>query len=86
MADVLVLERVLGMGRVEYTPEGVEALDARGDEPWTDHHISRALVLANDDEKCAADLQRRFHILQTLRRQYRAFIIDEYHFLMNIFS
>ena len=78
MAADLLLARCPDMVRFEYPPEVVDALDSLGDEPWTDHHISRALVLANDDEKCAADLQRRFHILQTLRRQYRAFIIDEY--------
>ena len=78
MAADLLLARCPDMVRFEYPPEVVDALDSLGNEPWTDHHISRALVLANDDEKCAADLQRRFHILQTLRRQYRAFIIDEY--------
>ena len=76
MAADLLLARCPDMVRFEYPPEVVDALDSLGNEPWTDHHISRALVLANDDEKCAADLQRRFHILQTLRRQYRAFIID----------
>ena len=78
MAADLLLARCPDMVRFEYPPEVVDALDSLGDEPWTDHHISRALMLATDDEKCAADLQRRFHILQTLRRQYRAFIIDEY--------
>jgi len=78
MAADLLLARCPDMVRFDYPQPVVEALDSLGDEPWSDHHISRALVLANEDEQCAADLQRRFHVLQTLRRQYRAFIIDEY--------
>lgn len=78
MAGDLLLARCPDMVRFDYPPVVVDALDALGDEPWSDHHISRALVLAGDDEKTTLDLQRRFHVLQTLRRQYRAFIIDEY--------
>ena len=78
LAADLLLSRCPDMVRFDYPAPVVAALDSLGDEPWTDHHISRALTLAGDDEACVADLQRRFHILQTLRRQYRAFIIDEY--------
>lgn len=78
LAADLLLARCPEMVRFDYPPEVVDALDSLGNEPWTDHHISRALTLAGNDEACVADLQRRFHILQTLRRQYRAFIIDEY--------
>ena len=66
------------MVRYDYPPAVVDALDDLGDEPWADHHISRALNLASEDEACLADLQRRLHTLQVLRRQFRAFIIDEY--------
>ena len=78
LAADLLLARCPEMVRFDYPSEVVDALDSLGNEPWTDHHVSRALTLAGDDEACVADLQRRFHILQTLRRQYRAFIIDEY--------
>ena len=60
------------------TPEVIDALDGLGDEPWSDAHISRALTLLNDRPVLQEDLHRRFSILGELRRQYRAFIIDEY--------
>ena len=78
MAADLLLARCPDMVRYDYPPSVVSALDDLGQEPWTDHHISRALTLAGDDEACVLDLQRRFYTLQVLRRQFRAFIIDEY--------
>ena len=78
LAADLLLARCPDMVRFDYPVAVVEALDGLGNEPWSDHHISRALTLAGDDEACALDLQRRHHVLQTIRRQYRAFIIDEY--------
>ena len=78
MAADLLLARCPDMVRYDYPPAVVDALDDLGDEPWADHHISRALNLASEDEACLADLQRRLHTLQVLRRQFRAFIIDEY--------
>ena len=64
--------------RYDYPPEVVDALDDISEESWTDSHIIRALELAKDKQKCYEDLVKRYTILQTLRRQYRAFIIDEY--------
>ena len=77
VADLL-LARCPDMVRHTYPPSVVQALDRLGDEPWSDQHIARAMVLAGDDNSCYEDLQRRFFTLQTIRRQYRAFIIDEY--------
>ena len=77
VADLL-LARCPDMVRHVYPSAVVQALDYLGDEPWSDAHISRAMRLAGDDQACFEDLQRRFYTLQTIRRQYRAFIIDEY--------
>ena len=77
VADLL-LARCPDMVRHVYPPVVVQALDRLGDEPWSDQHISRAMRLAGEDQSCYEDLQRRFYTLQTIRRQYRAFIIDEY--------
>ena len=62
----------------DYPAAVVEALDSLGDEPWTDHHIERAFTLAQGNDKCLDDLGRRVKVLQSIRRTYRAFIIDEY--------
>jgi superfamily I DNA/RNA helicase len=77
VADLL-LARCPDMVRHVYPPEVVQTLDRLGDEPWSDQHVSRAMRLAENDQACYEDLQRRFYTLQTIRRQYRAFIIDEY--------
>ena len=77
VADLL-LARCPDIVRHVYPSPVVEALDYLGEEPWSDQHISRAMRLAGDDQSCFEDLQRRFFTLQTIRRQYRAFIIDEY--------
>ena len=74
----LLLARCPDICRHRYPPEVIDALDALGDEPWGDAHISRALTLLNDRPALQEDLHRRFSILGELRRQYRAFIIDEY--------
>ena len=78
LAGDLLLSRCPESCRFDYPVAVVEALDSLGDEPWTDHHISRAFTAAQDNEKCLEDLDRRFKVLLSLRRKYRAFIIDEY--------
>jgi len=77
VADLL-LARCPDIVRHVYPSAVVQALDHLGDEPWSDQHISRAMRFAGEDQSCFEDLQRRFFTLQTIRRQYRAFIIDEY--------
>lgn len=52
--------------------------DGTSDGPWTDAHIERAIVLAGDDALLVEDLQRRWARLKRLRREFRAFIIDEF--------
>ena len=74
----LLLSRCPEICRMDYPSAVVEALDSLGDEPWTDLHISQAFTLAQGNDKCLEDLGRRFKVLQSLRRKYRAFIIDEY--------
>ena len=74
----LLLARCPDVCRHLYPPDVIDVLDGLGDEPWSDVHISRALTMLNDRPKLQEDLQRRFAILSDLRRQYRAFIIDEY--------
>ena len=76
-ADIL-LSRCPDMCRHMYPREAVDALDSMTSEPWTDVHIARAMTILHDNEECRKDLQYRYRILQTLRRQFRAFIIDEY--------
>lgn len=74
----LLLSRCPEICRMDYPSAVVEALDSLGDEPWTDYHISQAFTLAQGNDKCLEDLGRRFKVLHSLRRKYRAFIIDEY--------
>jgi ATP-dependent exoDNAse (exonuclease V) beta subunit len=74
----LLLARCPDVCRHLYPPEVIDVLDGLGDEPWSDVHVSRALTMLNDRPQLQEDLQRRFSILSELRRQYRAFIIDEY--------
>tara|TARA_B100001093_G_scaffold516803_1_gene596513 strand:- start:66608 stop:71581 length:4974 start_codon:yes stop_codon:yes gene_type:complete len=78
LAADLLLARCPDIVRHTYPIEVVRVLDELGNEPWHDHHIARAMRLAGEDHACYEDLNRRFAVLQTIRRQYRAFIIDEY--------
>tara|TARA_B100001564_G_scaffold309186_1_gene280111 strand:+ start:42 stop:5015 length:4974 start_codon:yes stop_codon:yes gene_type:complete len=78
LAADLLLARCPDSVRFEYPQKVVEALDSLDEEPWLDLHISSAMTLAQEYPKCLADLQQRFSILQTLRRRFCAFIIDEY--------
>ncbi len=74
----LLLARCPDVCRHLYPPEVIDVLDGLGDEPWSDSHISRAITLLNDRPQLQEDLHRRVQILSELRRQFRAFIIDEY--------
>ncbi len=78
LAADLLLARCPDIVRHSYPHEVVQALDRIGDEPWLDQHIARAMRLAGEDQSCFEDLNRRYAVLQTIRRQFRAFIIDEY--------
>ena len=78
LAADLLLARCPDSVRYEYPPSVVEALDSLDDEPWLDLHIFSALRLAEKFPKCYEDLQHRFTVLQTIRRRFGAFIIDEY--------
>ena len=78
LAADLLLARCPDIVRHTYPHEVVQALDRIGDEPWLDQHIARAMRLAGEDQSCFEDLNRRYAVLQTIRRQFRAFIIDEY--------
>ena len=78
LAADLTLARCPDIVRHMYPHDVVQALDGFGDEPWSDQHIARAIRLASEDQHCFEDLNRRFAVLQSIRRQYRAFIIDEF--------
>ena len=78
LAADLLLARCPDAVRFEYPQKVVEVLDSLDEEPWLDLHISSAMTLAQEHPKCLADLQQRFSVLQTLRRRFCAFIIDEY--------
>ena len=75
-----------------YYPVSVQkALDSLEDEAWRDDHIHLALSIISDIESDSEksdeyyngiaavrrDLEERFSILKSIRRRYRAFIIDE---------
>ena len=74
----LLLARCPDVCRHFYPEEAVQALDSMTNDPWTDTHIARALTILHDNEPCRLDLQSRFRIVQSIRSQFRAFIIDEY--------
>lgn len=78
LAADLTLARCPDIVRHIYPHEVVQALDSFDDEPWSDSHIARAIRLASNDQQCFEDLNRRFAVLQSIRRQFRAFIIDEF--------
>ena len=74
----LLLARCPDVCRHRYPTDVIDVLDGMGEEPWSDVHISRAMTMLNDRPVLLEDLQRRYAILSDLRRQFRAFIIDEY--------
>ena len=74
----LLLARCPDIVRYDYPPEVVDILDDLGDEPWRDEHISRARMVIHKYPKWEEDFERRVSILKTIRKQFLAFIIDEY--------
>ena len=77
MAEDLLLTRCPDICRTWYPREMVSALDDLPDEPWQDTHVARALS-CTEDERAVADLNMRWHLVQNIRRRFRAFIIDEF--------
>ncbi len=76
-AEDLLLARCPTICRSWYPAKVIDALDSMG-EPWSDNHLSRAIIACGDNSKVHEDLMRRITILRELRRSYRAFIIDEF--------
>ena len=92
-AEDLLLARCPRICKRWYPRDIVEALDAINEEyPWLDEHIKTAISLCGNPEQgddiaphhidypmrlVKEDLQRRFQVLQSMRRRFRAFIIDE---------
>ena len=91
LASDLLLSKCPEVCRRYYPPDVIRELDSIGDEPWRDDHIERALhqiSLLEEDPSLAgesasnlsairSDLERRLELLRTIRRRFRAFIIDE---------
>ena len=78
LAEDLLLTRCPTVCRRWYPKSVIDALDSIGERPWLDNHLFRAISASQGNEEVHADLMRRVGILRDLRRQYRAFIIDEY--------
>ena len=78
LAEDLLLTRCPSVCRNWYPQAVVKALDSLGDRPWQDDHLFRAINASQGNDDVHKDLMRRISILRDLRRQYRAFIIDEY--------
>ncbi|MEC8669755.1 MAG: UvrD-helicase domain-containing protein [Candidatus Thermoplasmatota archaeon] len=78
LAEDLLLTRCPSVCREWYPKSVVDALDSLGEKPWQDGHLFRAISASQGNEDVHKDLMRRIGILRDLRRQYRAFIIDEY--------
>ena len=78
LAEDLLLTKCPAVCRIWYPASVIDALDSMGDRPWTDDHLHRAIEASQGNEEVHVDLMRRIDILRDLRRQYRAFIIDEY--------
>jgi len=77
-AEDLLLTRCPTVCRNWYPTSVIDALDSIGEEPWLDDHLHRAISASQGNQEVQTDLMRRIEILRDLRRQYRAFIIDEY--------
>ena len=92
LAGDLLLANCPEVCRMFYHPSIQRELDSISpDSPWRDDHISRAMdalsKLELDTESAGAwasklgatriDLESRRHLLEEIRRRYRAFIIDE---------
>ena len=77
-AEALLLSRCPDVCRDDYPSNVVDALDSIGDDCWSDTHIQHALELAKDNPKVFIDLKERYQRLKNIRREFRAFIIDEF--------
>ena len=91
LASDLLLSKCPEVCRKYYPQEVIRELDSIGDEPWRDDHILAALKQISTLEKnpklagesiseltaIRSDLERRHDLLRTIRRRFRAFIIDE---------
>jgi len=78
LAEDLLLTRCPSVCRNWYPQTVVDALDTMGERPWQDDHLFRAISASHGNDEVHADLMRRIGLLRDLRRQYRAYIIDEY--------
>ena len=85
MAADLLLARCPEAYRGVWPEDVVRALDhpavvsEDGEQgPWSDAHVERAIVLAGEDTALVEEIQRWWHRLKRLRREFRAFIIDEF--------
>ena len=91
-AEDLLLARCPRICKRWYPPDVVAKLDAINEEnPWSDEHIHAALSMCDNSEEngnntnhadyqihlVKKDLERRFQVLKSIRRRFRAFIIDE---------
>ena len=91
LAGDLLLANCPEICRTFYPPSVQRALDSLGDSPWRDDHIEAAFEalsrLEADSSSSGAytaslgairtDLESRHSHLRSIRRRYRAFIIDE---------
>ena len=84
-ADLLLARCPEAVRNGQWPEEVVHALDhpavASDDSvegPWSDGHIERAIVLAGEDTALVEEIQRRWARVKRLRREFRAFIIDEF--------
>ncbi len=83
LAEDLLLTRCPRQCRRWYPQTVVLALDSLDEtRPWRDDHLTLALQALSESEsdnksEIQEDLVRRISTLKTLRRRYRAFIIDE---------
>ena len=78
LAEDLLLTKCPAICRSWYPSSVISALDSMGESPWLDDHLFRAISASQGNEEVHSDLMRRITLLRDLRRQYRAFIIDEY--------
>jgi len=78
LAEGLLLCRCPDVVRMSWPTRMVTILDKGPEQPWSDEHLLKAIDAAGNDKPALEDLGRRIDVLQRIRRQFRAFIIDEY--------
>ena len=78
LAADLLLARCPDIIRYEYPPEIVDILDNISDEPWSDSHLANVRAIIHRYPEIEEDFELRVSIVQTIRKQFLAFIIDEY--------